>query len=131
MLSLTLRVAGAGLYAMARQAQFFERHPGGIQLEYEELQTGWDDAVTRIASRFYPRYVAQLVKQAKSCDTSNWSKEKLESSNHVTTGKHSGEDKLRLQAALAQDAEVQGHLCAVCAAMRYGCEAWCRDGERR
>ncbi len=80
MLSLTLRVAAAGLYAMARQAQFFERHPGGIQLEYEELQTGWDAAVTRIASRFYPRYVAQLVKQAKSCDTSNWSKEKLESS---------------------------------------------------
>ncbi|EFN58165.1 expressed protein [Chlorella variabilis] len=119
------------LYAMARQYQFFRLHPGGLQLRYEDLQSRWSAWVARIGARFYPRHVAALVDKAKACDVGNWSKDKLAKSNHVTAGKHSDDDRLRLQRALAQRREVRRHLCAVCAVLEYDCALWCGGKQRR
>ena len=116
---------------MARQYQFFRQHPGGLQLRYEDLQSRWSASVARIGARFYPNHVAALVDKAKACDVGNWSKDKLAKSNHVTAGKHSDDDRLRLQRALVQQPEVRRHLCAVCAVLEYDCALWCGGKQRR
>jgi hypothetical protein len=110
---------------MARQYRFFQRHNGAMQLRYEDLQSQWDAAVAQVAARFYPRLVRPLVAAARQCDTSSWSSEKLASSNHVTAGKHAEADRCRLQGLLAAKPEVRRHLCALCAALEYGCQRWC------
>jgi hypothetical protein len=115
---------------MARQFQFFQHLPGGMNMRYEELQGSWEAAVGRIARAFYPRHVAQLAREARPCDVGTWSAEKLAKSNHVTAGKHGDGDRERLQAVLAAEKDVATHLCAVCRAMQYACERWCDDDAR-
>ena len=115
---------------MARQYRLLASSPGALQLPFEAMQGDFNGSVSAIAAAFYPAHAPRLMEVAQQCNPATWSAAQVQGSNHVTAGKHSPEDKRRLLAVLAGDAEVRAHLCAVAAAVGYADDPRCRgDGD--
>lgn len=66
--------------------------------------------------------VEAILEEARQCAPSAWDSKQLEASNHVTSAKHSKEEKQRLLRVLAAQPNIRRHLCDLTHALGYTSE---------
>lgn len=66
-----------------------------------------------------PQDVGKVLERAQECDPTTWTREQAAANNHVTAGKHTPEDRRRLQRVLEERREIRLHLCALAGALGY------------
>ena len=71
---------------------------------------------------------AAILEAAQQCDPTTWSGAQLAANNHVTAAKHPAGSRERLQAVLAAQPDIAGHLCALATALGYA-DARCAPRE--